>query len=251
MLRRETPGPRRDAVDAYLRLLRRLDAIRWEHTMRALLEDLFRDVDLAGRRVLDIGGGDGVYAYYAAVMGAQEVVVLEPEADGHDASAMSVFERIAGSLPLASVRLERQRVEDHRDAEGYDVIVMNASINHIDEEACMRLPRSAEARAAFQRVFRHIARLAKREARLVVTDCSRHNFFAALKVTNPLCRSIEWQKHQPPEVWAELLEEAGFTRPRVRWQPLYRFGAAGQRLLANRIAAYFLKSMFRLEMVKA
>jgi hypothetical protein len=36
----------------------------------------------------------------------------------------------------------------------------------------------------------------------------------------------------------------------VRWEPLYRFGAAGQRLLANRVAAFFLKSVFRLEMTR-
>ncbi|HYX63737.1 MAG TPA: methyltransferase domain-containing protein, partial [Burkholderiales bacterium] len=232
-------------------LLCRLGVIRSARTTRALLEDLFRDVVFAGRRVLDIGGGDGLYAFYAAIRGAREVVCLEPEADGYDDRAAGVFGAIARRYPGVPVRLERTRVQEHRDADGYDVIVMNASINHVDEDACMQLTRSAEAREAFRRVFAHIGGLARRAARLVVTDCSRHNFFAALGVRNPICPTIEWDKHQPPEVWASLLEEAGFARPRVRWEPLYRFGAAGQRLLGNRVAAYFLKSMFRLEMVKA
>ena len=243
--------PALDTVGTYLRLLRRLGVIRSERTTRALLEDLFRDVDFAGCRVLDVGGGDGLYAFYAAVRGAREVVCLEPEADGYDDRAAGVFGAIARGFPCLEVRLERTKVQDHHDADGYDVIVMNASINHVDEEACTRLPCSAEAREAFRGVFAHVAGLARRAARLVVTDCSRHNFFAALGMRNPLCPTIEWDKHQPPEVWASLLEEAGFARPRVRWEPLYRFGAAGQRLLANRVAAYFLKSMFRLEMVKA
>jgi SAM-dependent methyltransferase len=237
-------------MQTYLRLLRRLGAIRSERTTLALLQDLFRDVTFAGRRVLDIGGGDGLYAFYAAILGAREVVCLEPEADGYDHRWEGVFGQIAGAFADLPVRLERQRVQDHDDREGYDVIVMNASINHIDEEACTRLASSAEARQAFQHVFAHVARLAKRDARLVVTDCSRHNFFAAFGITNPLCPTIEWHKHQPPEVWARLLEEVGFSRPRVRWEPLYRFGAAGQRLLANRVAAFFLKSVFRLEMTR-
>jgi hypothetical protein len=50
---------------------------------------------------------------------------------------------------------------------------------------------------------------------------------------------------------ARLLQEAGFRSPSVSWQPLYRFGKAGERLFSNEAAAYFLKGLFRLEMQKA
>lgn len=242
--------PAADPVGRYLDVLAQLGVIRSQRTTRALLGDLFGGIDFRNRRVLDIGGGDGVYSFYAGIRGAREVLCLEPEADGSDGCITGAFQRMQAALPDLPVRMERKLVQQHHDVEGYDVIIMNASINHIDEDACARLHRDARAQQIFRGVFAHIARLARPGGRLVVTDCSRRNFFAALGLTNPLCPTIEWHKHQPPAVWARLLEESGFALPRIRWEPLYRFGRAGERLLGNRYAAYFLKSMFRLEMLK-
>jgi hypothetical protein len=45
-----------------------------------------------------------------------------------------------------------------------------------------------------------------------------------------------------------VLMEAGFCKPRISWEPLYRLGPAVQALLSNKVAAWFLKSCFRLEM---
>lgn len=238
-------------LDQYSRTLRSLGLIRDERTTRALLEDLFRGVDFTDRRVLDIGGGNGIYSFCAAVMGAREVVCLEPLEAGSSGRVAQEFQRIRGALPAAPVTLDTRTVQQYRGAEGFDVILMNASINHIDEDACIRLLDDPKARDAFRQVFAHIAALAKPGARLIVVDCTRDNFFAALGLRNPFIPAIEWHKHQAPEVWARLLQEAGFGSPSVRWQPLYRFGKAGQRLSSNRAAAYMLKGLFRLEMHKA
>lgn len=236
------------ALEQYLHALCAFGVVVNRNTTRELLRDLFRGIDLRGARVLDVGGGEGLCSFYAALCGAREVVCLEPEAAGSSARITSLLERIRGALPRLPVRPESKLLQHFHDAEGFDVVLMNASINHVDEEACIRLHRDAAAREAYGRVFGHMAGLARRGARLVVADCTRYNFFAALGCTNPLFPAIEWQKHQAPGLWARLLQEAGFRRPRVSWRPIYRFGAAGRLLTANRAAAYFLKSMFRLEM---
>jgi SAM-dependent methyltransferase len=238
-------------LDQYLRALRSLGLIREERTTRALFEDLFRRVDFTGRRVLDIGGGNGIYSFYAAIMGAREVVCLEPQEAGSSGAAIREFEQVRAVLPPLPVRLETRTVQEYGDAERFDVILMNASINHIDEDACVRLLDDPKARDTFRQVFAHIATLARPSGRLIVVDCTRHNFFAALGLKNPFIPDIEWHKHQAPEVWARLLQEAGFRSPSVSWQPLYRFGKAGERLFSNEAAAYFLKGLFRLEMQKA
>lgn len=238
-------------LEQYSRTLQELGLVRDERTTRALLADLFRGVDFTGRRVLDIGGGNGIYTFCAAVMGAREVVCLEPLEAGSSGRVAQEFERIRAALPRAAVTLDTRTVQQYHDAAGFDVILMNASINHIDEDACTRLLEDPQAREAFRQVFAHIAGLAKPGARLIVVDCTRDNFFPALGLRNPFIPAIEWHKHQAPGVWARLLQEAGFGSPRVRWQPLYRFGKIGQRLLSNRAAAYFLKGLFRLEMHKA
>jgi SAM-dependent methyltransferase len=241
----------RDAmVGEYLSAIRRLGFIRTEATTRAHLEDLFRGVELKDRRMLDIGGGRGIQSYYAAAMGAREVVCLEPEAAGSRDGVTQVFERIREAHPELPVNLHPLGIEQFSDPAGFDVILMNSSINHIDEDACIRLLEDPDAREAFRRVFTHIGALAKPGARLIVVDCTRYNFFSALGLTNPLSPTIEWQKHQAPEVWAALLQEVGFRNPKVSWLPLYRFGKVGRVLSSNKAAAYFLKSGFRVEMTK-
>jgi len=246
-LRRATPE-RHAPREALLHTLRRVGAIRDERVTRALMDSLFRGIDFEGKRVLDIGGGDGVYSFYAAAMGAAEVVCLEPEAAGSIGGELSMFERSRAEMPHLPVRMVGQCVGDYADPAGFDIVALIASINHLDEPACERLHRDTSARAAYRRIFRHIASLTKPGGRVIIADCTRYNFFAALGLTNPLCRTIEWQKHQTPETWASVLAEAGFCKPRISWEPLYRLGPAVQAMLSNKVAAWFLKSCFRLEM---
>ena len=236
--------------EACLKVLRRVGAIQRERLTRALMESLFRGIDFAGKRVLDIGGGDGVYSFYAAAMGAREVICLEPEAAGSIGGELSMFERLRAEMPDLPVKLVQRTVADFRDDEGFDVVAMIASINHLDEEACTRLPHDAGARRAYHQAFSHIAALTRPGGRLVIADATRYNFFAMLGVKNPLCPTIEWHKHQPPAVWAQLLREAGFAHPRVSWEPLYSLGSTVQGLLSNPVAAWFLKSCFRLQVEK-
>ncbi|HZD21143.1 MAG TPA: class I SAM-dependent methyltransferase [Burkholderiales bacterium] len=237
---------RRD--DAFLTTLTRVGAIRGERMTQALMLSLFRGIDFAGRRVLDIGGGEGIYSFYAAAMGASEVVCLEPEAEGSVGGDTRTFQRIRQCMPQLPVRLVERRVNDYHDDDGFDVVAMIASINHLDEQACERLLDHPAARAAYRQVFARIASLTKPGGRLIIADCTRYNFFAALGLKNPLCPTIEWEKHQTPDTWASLLLSAGFCKPRITWEPLYRFGPAVQALLSNKLAAWFLKSCFRLEM---
>jgi SAM-dependent methyltransferase len=234
-------------VEKFLTAIRQLGLIRAEQTTRALLEDLFRGIDFVDRRVLDVGGGDGITSFYAASRGASEVVCLEPEVAGSTEGVSGAFRTIQALFPSLPVQLLPHTIQAYEDASGFDVILLNASINHIDEDACIRLGEDVRARDAFRRVFLHLAALARPGAQLVIADCSRHNFFAALGLRNPFYPDIEWQKHQPPALWARLLADSGFAAPKISWRPLYRFGRFG-RLFANGAAAFFFKSMFRLEM---
>jgi SAM-dependent methyltransferase len=238
------------ALEDYFRLLRRVGNTRGEGWARSYFDNLFGGIDFRGKRVLDIGGGDGMYSFYAALRGASEVICLEPAADGAGGWTETVVQTMLAALPQLPVRRLNTMLQDYEDAEGFDVLISIASINHLDEPACERLHEDADAADSYRRVFGHIARLSRPGARLVIADCARHNFFGMLGLTNPLCPTIEWHKHQPPQVWARLLREAGFSGEVVGWQPLYRFGGLGRWLLSNRLAAFFTKSAFRLEMGK-
>jgi len=215
------------------------------------LRYLFQDIDLAGKRLLDIGGGDGFYSFYAAAMGAREVVCLEPSDAGGSDHALRTFQKLQARFPQANVTLDTRLIQQFSAAQPFDVVLMHASINHIDEEACIRLLEDGAAWAKYREQFTGIAALLVKGGYLIVSDCARQNVFDRLGLRNPLCPTIEWHKHQQPGVWARLLAEAGFRDARIHWEPIYRLGAAGEILTGNPVVAFFLRSAFRMHMTKA
>jgi 2-polyprenyl-3-methyl-5-hydroxy-6-metoxy-1,4-benzoquinol methylase len=248
--RRMTLPDSTNQLHDYFRLMeQQLPHVR-RGNLRFQLAELSRDVDLRGRSVLDIGAGDGQLSLFAASAGASKVVALEPEAAGSSAGMFEKFDRLAGLLGLEDlVKLRPVTLQAYDPGgERFDVLILNASVNHLDEDACIRLHRDNDARAAYRIIFAKLAALAAPGARLIVSDCSRHNLFAHLGVRNPISRSIEWHKHQTPQVWAALLEEQGFRRLKIRWESFNSLRTPGKVLLGNRIASYMLTSAFCLTM---
>ena len=238
-------------AEKYLSIIHEFGLVSSTKTARSHFEDLFEGIELDKKRMLDIGGGSGVFSFYAANMGAAEVVCLEPEAQGSTWAFTRAFDRIRSEYPDAPVRLDTRTIQEYSSSENFDVVLMRASINHIDEDACIRLLDDKQAWERYKHVFTRIGTLVAPGGKLVITDCTRRNFFAMLGLKNPLCPAVEWHKHHPPDVWVRLLAEAGFSDPRISWEPLYRLRKPGRLLLRNKAAAYFLKSIFRLEMTKA
>jgi SAM-dependent methyltransferase len=233
----------------YFQVARKMGLLTSDQAVLAF-EDLFAGVDLANKRMLDVGGGTGIFTYYAACMGAREVVCLEPELDGSTAGVRGSFHLLRAEFPDVPVKLDARTIQEFSTNEKFDVVLLHASINHIDEPACIRLLEEEGARDAYRRVFAHIRELANPGASLIVYDCTRYNFFPLVGMKNPLRPTIEWHKHQKPEVWARLLAEVGFRDPKIGWEPLYCFGRPGRLLLRNKVAAFFLKGGFRLHMEK-
>lgn len=220
---------------------------------RYYMEHLFAGVDFEGKRMLDIGGGRGVFSYYAACMGAADVVCLEPQDAGSTDDMNRVFRETGEQLVgLDNVRLVMDTIQNYDPGdERFDIILSHASINHLDENACIQLHKQESARDVYRDVFRRIAGMCNPGAKLIAVDLSRLNFFALLGVTNPFAPVIEWHKHQPPSLWAQLLAECGFENPRITWGNRRRKNAALRALLNNAVAEYFLTSHFCLRMDKS
>ena len=68
-----------DRVDAYYSAIVKEGLVSSKVYARRHLEDLFKGIDFTNKRVLDIGGGSGVFSFCAGSMGAKEVVCMEPE----------------------------------------------------------------------------------------------------------------------------------------------------------------------------
>jgi SAM-dependent methyltransferase len=215
------------------------------------LESLFESVSFKNKTVLDIGGGSGIFSFYAACSGAEEVVCLEPEAAGSRSGVLEKFRRTRSRLQLDQVRLEPITFQAYDAGQAnFDVVLLHNSVNHLDEPACVNLQKDEAAGNVYRSIFSKIYDVCRDGAKLIVCDCSRHNFFAHLKMKNPLAPSIEWHKHQAPEIWARLLREAGFRNPVVDWKAPSVLRSAGERMLGNKVSAYFLTSHFCLRMEK-
>ena len=211
---------------------------------------LFAGLDLEGRTLLDVGCGTGHIGLWAAAQGARRVVGLEPEVEGSSAGMQDSFRRTARDVGLEdSVELVTSRLQDYDPgSERFDVVLLAASINHLDEDACVHLHEDEQARQTYRKHLRHLAAVAAPGAVLIVTDCDRRNLFQRLGVRNPLSPTIEWEKHQSPGLWARLLAGVGFEAPNVTWMTLNTLRSPGQAVLGNRACAYLTTSAFRLTM---
>lgn len=236
-------------VDTYLATVVREGLWSSEAALHRYLEWLFEGVPLAGRRVLDIGGGTGLLSCYAAARGAKEAVCLEPEADGVSAGINQRFVRLKRALGVDGVQWKSATFQDFDGAPGaFDVVLLHNSVNHLDERATVRLRNHRPSRDIYSNLFSKLATLLVPGGYVLVADCARTNLFPLLGIPHPISRTIEWHKHQDPEIWAALLERAGFREPIVGWSSYNRLGRFGWALLANRVGAFVSTGHFRLLM---
>jgi SAM-dependent methyltransferase len=242
-----------EALESFFKEAVRAGAYGHEARLRRYMTFLFEGIDFAGKRVLDVGGGNGYLSLYAASRGAAEALCLEPALQGSRTPDQQIFERLKAALPVGDrVQMEGTPFERHdAGAARYDVLILHDSVNHLNERACAELHRDLTARQTYLALFQRLASLASPGAALVLSDCTCSNLFPLLGLRNPFVPAINWDIHQPPELWASLLQEAGFAEPWIRWSPVNRLGWIGRRFLANKVAAYFLTGHFCLRMRRA
>lgn len=221
---------------------------RDESAAREYCRQLYPGIDPRGKRILEVGCGDGTIGLYGACEGAAHVVGLEPEAAGAYGENLAAFRRTVAKCGLDNAEALPTTLQGYDPgAERFDLVLMRAVVNHLDEEACIVLKTSAEARARYHEIFRRLAAIMSPGGLLVMTDGSRYSFWNALRLKNPLAPTIEYHKHQSPRVWISLLRPAGFDQPKVDWlvpRPLRPLGP----LVQNEVFEWFTWSRFRIVM---
>lgn len=239
-------------LDAYFEGVRSEGVYPHPGNLRFYTRLLFQDISLRGASFLEIGGGSGYLSFYAAFAGARRVVCLEPGSAGSENRRIGQFEALARRFRRPEVSLRPETLQDFDPGgERFDVLLLNSSINHLDEEACIRLHDDPEARHRYHKLFEKLATLTKPGGRLVTTDASRYNVLGSLGLPHPLARHIDWHKHQTPWVWARLLAASGFTQARIDWVSPNTLRTPGQILFGNVVGAFLMSSQFRLVMTRA
>ena len=203
----------------------------------------FKGIDFKNKSVLDIGGGNGIYSYYSRFMGAKKAINLEPfEAGSKNVKINS--KEISDNL---KIDLINQTIQEFDASEKFDIIILHDSINHLDELVFSKLHDSKKDFQKYCKLIEKISRLLNNDGTILVSDCSRYNFWGMLGLKSPFAPSIEWHLHQSPYLIKNLFERQGFENFHIRWSPFKRFGELG-RLIAyfGFTPAFFMQSHFNI-----
>ncbi len=219
--------------------------------LRFKYEQLFGNIDFKGKNVLEIGGGFGVFCFYASVQGAKWVVNLEPEGEGSKSGYIEKSKTLKAALGVNNVELINNTFQDYNPLDKkFDIILLYNSINHLNEKACIDLRTDSNSWDTYKNIFKKIYLLSNTDAKIIICDCSNINFFPCLGLENPIDKKIEWHKHHSPNVWIKLLKECGFCNPTISWTTFNSFGKLGRLLFGNMYVSFFLISHFCLKMEK-
>ena len=214
------------------------------------LNKTFKETNFLGKSVSDIGGGSGLHSFYAFVKGASLVDCVEPESDGSSNNMKKNFFKIKENLKAESVNFFSKTFQDFKsEDEKYDYILTYNVINHLDEKASKDL-KNIENKEIFEKIFKKFFRLLKPSGKILVADCTNKNFYDDLNLTNPFAKSINWEIHQDPSVWIEMLEAQGFKIASLKWSTFNSLGVIGRYLFENKLAAYLTFSHFYFWMEK-
>ena len=212
------------------------------------LDFLFGEIDFSNKKVLDIGGGIGIHSFYSACMGAKIVICLEPELAGSSVGLKEKFNSINSEFDLNNIHFVSETFQEYKSSDIFDIIILINSINHLDEETCIKLKESESAKEKYKKCFRKLFQMTKPGSKLIICDCSNMNFFNLIGAKNPFAPSIEWEKHQSHNVWVNLFEDCGFKKEKIRSSSPNRLGKFGNLILGNKFFSYFLSSHFCLWM---
>ena len=212
---------------------------------------LYDRINFTGKNVLDIGGGSGTHSFYAAYHGANNVICLEPESDGSKKGAINSFNRIKKDLELYNISLIEQNIQNFDANENkFDIIILHNSINHLNEDACVKLHYDIDSLNTYIRLLSKIDKISSNSSQNIIFDCSRINFFPYLKLKNFFDKNIEWHKHQPPDLWIKLFSDLGFKKSFIRWSSPTKLGKIGRLIFNNKFMSFFYTSHFCITLEK-
>jgi SAM-dependent methyltransferase len=222
-----------------------------KNRLKNYLSFFFRETIFSQKNFLDIGCGSGILTYWAALHDAT-VTSLEPEFDGSTKGIQEKFIQFGHELEIPSnkVIFRKCTFQNFNSTEKYDYVLLDNSINHLDESAIVSISTNAESLQVYLDILKKIYLMLHSGGKLIFTDCSPQNFFNQINLKSPIMPTIEWHKHQRPEFWKKQLLLIGFSNVKIHWSSPNILGSLGQKILGNRFFSYFIFSHFRVEATK-
>jgi|GEM_PF-3566726 len=209
---------------------------------------MFRNIPIAGRSALDIGSGRGLTTIWLAMQGAQRVVSMEPEMEGSTSGVIQLQRDRLNKLSLRQVEFVTTDFQHYEPDEKFDIVVSNASINHLDESEKNAM-HDRDTFESFVVIAKKMKELLNPDGVAVITDASRHGFFSlarAFGMPKRLCyysKTIEYKIHQNAGTWKKIFLEGGFRGIEIE-HPIPHAFRHVEPLFNNAVASFFLQGSF-------
>ena len=178
---------------------------RFARERRQPFDDLVALVERApGMRVVDLGCGTGeLTADLHAALGARETLGLERSAN--------MLSR-AAAITRPGLRFAQGDIASFADDAAWDLVLSNAALQWLPDHELL-LARLARALAPGGQLAVQVPANFGHPAHLMAAEVAAEEPFARLFTAPPRTASV-----LPPERYAELLDDLGFTRQTVRLQ---------------------------------
>jgi len=216
-------------------------------------ERIFASTEIKGKRILDIGAGSGFLSCILSLAGAQSVTAIEPELAGSWSGALDKFKVNLKKFGVDNVKLVKDTLQNYKlDSHSFDIAVSVNSVNHWDEDSLVKLHQNnRQACQKYIDLFRKIKNSLRENGQLLLFEAGRKNLFSGLwntfGIRNPLSPSVDWHKHQQPQVWAELIRQAEFNSVNYKWLFPILPGTSfllDNNLFNNKVLSYLTTSKF-------
>lgn len=211
---------------------------------------LFGGINFHNKNVLDIGSGNGIFSIYCSMSGAKTVVSLEPETQGSSDKMIETSLTLKNKYKCENVNFVNKKFEYYNNDLKFDVVLLHNTINHLDENATISLKNNETSQQKYIDILKFLRDKLNDDAEIIITDCSRYNFFGDLNIKNPFAPQIEWEKHNSPYLWKEMLTKAKFNSISVEWVNHNSLRSTGLLIFGNRFMSYFLNSYFLIKCKK-
>lgn len=206
---------------------------------------IYKDIDLNEKKLLDIGGGNGIASFHALhSFPTCSAWVVDPIAEGSNELMLEHFSAMESFYDENRINYHRDYVDSLQEPKLFDAIIMHNTINHIGEDILNDISDNEGAYSEYVKRLETITSRLSPGGVMIVADCGRQNFFGWLGLNSPFAPSIDWNLHCEPGVWQGMIEDIGFTHIRTQWTARREFSTVGKIFFANRLFSFFTNSHF-------
>ena len=213
---------------------------------RFQFKQIFKNINLNNKSILDIGGGSGYLSFYCMLKGAKSAVCLEPGEDGVNLEKNASFETFDENFNY-EIDYLNEKIEEYHSNQKFDVIILHNSINHLVECDCKNLNHNIDAKKKIMKTIEKISFLANYNSLLLIVDNSGYHFFQNFGLEHhPLIPHVGFHDHESPSFWIKLIEHYKYkflSKDYITPNPLSFFGKI---IFNNCLSSYFLGFPFRL-----